>query len=121
MLKGAYGGDHDHAGRCEPSHAAFYIKELFCAEVSAKACFGYGVIAGLHGKLSRKHGVAAMRDVSEGASVDKCRRSFERLYKVRVDGVLQQSSHGSGSVEVIGCHRLAVPCVCADDPAYPVL
>ena len=62
-----------------------------------------------------------MRNVGERAAVDDGRVVLQRLDQVRVEGVLQQGGHGTGSTDLTGCDRLAVIGIGADNAGQPRL
>ena len=95
------------AVRFQAGIAALDVKELLRSEVGAEARLGNGVVAELHCKLGRSHGVAAVSDVRERTAVDKRGIPLKRLHEVRVDGVPEQRGHCAHSVEVACEYRLA--------------
>ena len=114
-LEGAHGG-HQHAGTgCNACIAALDIEELFCAQIGTKACFGNGVVSQRKAQLGGQHAVAAVGNVGKGAAVDDGGVVFQRLDKVRVQCVLQQSGHGTGRADLTGRDGLAVVGIGAHD------
>ena len=87
VLERADGGNHHNAVGREAGQAALDVEELLRAEVGAEARFRDAVIAELQGQLRGAHGVAAVRNVGERTAVHNGRRVFQRLHKVRLDGV----------------------------------
>jgi hypothetical protein len=80
------GDDHRGIG-LEPSLPAFDIEELLRAEIGAETRFRHDHIGELKRRLGRDHGIAAMRDIGEWAALDERGRAFQRLHKVRLQGV----------------------------------
>ena len=62
-----------------------------------------------------------MGDVGEGAAVDKCRRAFQGLDQVRLDGILQKGCRRAGGLQVVHSHRLVVVGVADDGPCKALL
>ena len=114
-LEGTHSG-HQHAGRgSDTGVAALDIQKLLCAQISTKACFSDGIVGQRKAQLGSQHAVAAVGDVGKGTAVDDGGVVFQRLYKVRVQRVLQQGGHGTGSTDLTGSDGLAVVGVGAYD------
>ena len=82
-FKSANRGNNNDGGRSKSRHTAFYIKEFFRTEVCAEARFRNSVVAHAKRKSGGGNGIAAVRDICERASVNKCGSAFKRLNKVR--------------------------------------
>ena len=115
VLQRAHRGHDDHRVGIEARKAALDVEELLRAQVGAEAGLRHAVVAQRHGHARGHDGVAAVRDVGEGAAVHERRRAFQRLHEVRLEGVLQQRGHGALRLEVAGRDGLVVARVAHDD------
>ena len=114
-LEGTHGG-HQHAGAgCDACIAALDIQKLLCTQIGTETGLSDGVVGQRKAQLGGQHAVAAVGDVGKGAAVDDGGIVFQRLHKVRVQCVLQQGSHGTGSTDLTGGDGLAVVGVGAHD------
>ena len=87
VLQRAHGCDHDRAVRAQPRHAALDVNKLLGAEVGPEACFGNNILVQAERQSGCEHGVAAVRNVCEGAAVNEGRRMLQGLHKVRLQRV----------------------------------
>ena len=95
--------------------AALDIQKLLCAQIGTETGLSDGIVGQRKAQLGSQHAVAAVGDVGKGTAVDDGGVVFQRLYKVRVQRVLQQGGHGTGSTDLTGSDGLAVVGVGAYD------
>ena len=120
-LEGAH-GSHQHAGGGgDTGIAALDIEELLRAQICAETGLGDGVVCQREAELGGQHAVAAVGNVGKGAAVDDGGVVLQCLDEVRVQRVLQQGGHGTGSANLAGGHRLAVVGVGAHNAGKPLL
>ena len=100
--------DHDHRVRDESRRAAFYIKELFRAEIRAEAGLGHGVLRRPHRHSCCKHRAAPVGDVRERPTVNEGGSPLKSLDEVRLDGILQQRRHRPLRLQLPACDGLIV-------------
>ena len=87
--------------------ATLDVVELFCTEVGTETCFGNGIVAKGHGKLSCEDRVTSVSDVCKRTSVYKGRSIFGSLNQVRRDSVLQEYGDGTCYAQILHGERLA--------------
>ena len=121
VLERADRGHHDHGVGLQARQAALDVEELLRAQIGAEASLGDGVVAERQGHLRRHDGVAAVRDVGEGAAVDERGRALERLHEVRLERVLEQRSHGAFGMQIVSGDGLVVEGVAHHDAAEALL
>ena len=107
ILEGTDGGYQHHSRRCQPRHAALDVHELFSTQVGAEACLGDAVVCQLQGQLGGTHRVAAVGDVGKGTAVHQGRGVLQGLDQVGLDGVLEQGSHRTFSLEIPAVDRIS--------------
>ena len=107
--------DNDDAVRLEARQTALDVEELLRTEVGAEACFRNAVIAEFQRQARCAHGVAAVRNVCKRTAVHDGRCASNRLHKVRVDGIFEQSRHSAIRLDVLRIDRLAVIRICNED------
>ena len=109
-------GCHQHGGvRHEIGLPALDVEEFLGAEVGAEAGFGHHIVGHVQGGARGDHGVAAMRDIGEGAAMDEGRVVLQRLDEVRLHRILQQHHHGADGLDVGGGDGGAIARVADDD------
>ena len=113
-LERLYRSDDNNGVRSYAGFAALDVKELLGSQVGSEARFRNNVIAELKRQLCSRNTVAAMGDVSEGASVNDGGVMLKRLNKVGLDGILEKGSHSSLGVE-LSCRNGFVVTGIADD------
>ena len=121
VLKRANRGNHDHGVGLEARQATLDVEKLLRAQIGTEACLGDGVVAERQSHPRRHDGVAAMRDVGEGAAVDERGRALERLHEVRLERVLEQRGHGAFGVQIVSGDGLVVEGVAHHDAAETLL
>ncbi len=121
VLQRADRGNHHDGIGLEPGKAALDVQELLCAQVGAEAGLRHAVVAQGQAHVGGHDGVAAVRDVREGAAVHERRGAFQGLHQVRLQGVLQQGRHGAFSVQVVRGDGLVVAGVAHHDAAQALL
>ena len=87
ILQRAHRGNNNHGIGLQAAQAALDVQELLSAQVSAKSSFRYRVIAQSQRHARCHNGIAAVRNIREGAAMHECGRSFKRLHQVRLDSV----------------------------------
>ena len=92
-LKCAYGCNDNHRIGLESRITALDIKEFFCAQVPAEACFGNSVIAKLHCHLGSDDRVTAVGDICKGTAVYDSGSSLQSLNQIGLQSVFKQSGH----------------------------
>ena len=120
-LKRADRRDDDDRIRFEAGHAALDVQELLGPQVPAESGLRDQVVGQLQAQTRRLDAVAPVGDVGEGPTVDEGGRALERLDQVRLDGILQQSRHGTGGADVPRRDGLAVVGVGQHHPGEPGL
>jgi hypothetical protein len=119
VLERADGRDEHDRARLQASDAADDVQELLHAHVGAEPALRHDVVAELEPDQVGDERVVPVRDVREGAAVDQRRLTFEGLYEVRLDRVLQQDRHGASRVQVVGGDGLTRCAVADRDCAQP--
>ena len=111
MLKGPDRG-HDHHGiGGETRLPALDVQELFRTQIRAKARLRHHIIPQLKCQPGGHDAVAAVGNIGKRPAVDEGGGMLQRLYQIGLDGVFQQGSHGSLSLELSRRHRIARPAV----------
>ena len=117
----AHGGDDDRAGRRQAGGTALDVDEFFRAQIGAEAGLGHHDIGQFQREPGRHHGVAAVRDVGEGAAVHHGGRALQRLHQVRRQRVTQQHRHRAVGLDVGSRDIRAVALLRDDHLAKPGL
>ena len=120
LKRAGSGNDNDGTG-ANARHAALDIEELLGTQVGAKAGLGNGDIAKAHGHAGSHDRVAAVGNIGEGATVDKRRRTLERLDQIGFERILEECRHGALGLKVAGADGLAGIAVADDNLAQALL
>ena len=116
--------DNDRVG-LKACHAALDVEELLCSQVRAESGLSDCIISQLQGHLGCSDGVAAVRDVGEGAAMYDRGNVLKGLYEVGLEGVLEKGCHSALCVQVACCDGLLLAdfavCVADDDPGESLL
>jgi hypothetical protein len=106
--------EHDHRG-AQPRHPALYVYELLRPEIGAETGLREDVVRELERSFRRHNGVAAVRDVGEGAAVNEGGVALQGLHEVGFYGIFQEHGHGAVGAQISRSHRPLVPRVSDDD------
>ena len=107
-FQGARRGYDDDGGRVQSGLAALDVQEFFRAQVKGEPGFRDGIVPKVEGHFGGQHGVAAVGDVGERASVQEAGHPFHGLDQVGHQGVFQQGHDGAGDAEFPGEYGLVV-------------
>ena len=121
VLQRANRGNHHNRIGLQAGKAALDVQELLCAQVGAEAGLGNAVVAQGKAHVGGHDGIAAVRDVGEGAAVDERGGAFQGLHQVRLQGILQQGGHGAFGVQVMRSDGLVFAGVSHHDTAQALL
>ena len=121
VLQCAYGGNQYRCIRLEAGHLALDVEELLSTEIGTEAGLRHRDLTELQCEAGRLDGVAAMRDVRERAAMHEGHVVFEGLDDVRLDGILQQCSHGADRLQIRCGDRFPIDIVGHDDAGETLL
>ena len=93
------------------------IEKLIRPEVRGEPAFGDDVVGQTESQAGGDNGVGAVSDIGKGTAVNKSRRAFQRLNKIRPKGVPEQRGHGPRGFNGGGGDGFSVQTITDYDPA----
>ena len=103
--------------RLESRSTALDVEELLGTEIRTEACLSNNIITECESHLGSHNGITAVRDVCKRSAVNKSGCMFKCLYKVGLDGILEERSHSALCLKVSRGNGLTFGVVTDNDTA----
>ena len=102
-------GSHEHSQlRSDTRLAAFDIIEFLRTQIGAESSFGDDIVTIGHGQTGCQHGVTSVSDIGKRTAVYESRCVLGGLHQIRMQGIFQQHTDGSGHAHILHAERFVV-------------